>query len=276
MPVQGVAAADSGDVVGQKMYSAASAYLGKNPVIWGRYFYTSLQNGSGYPFYDPSIENEFFYNQNLRLLPITDVKMQGANLTNGDYTTGYNDAQNNLLAVLDALGDDATLFPCIIPSGETSCTHWTAFALDCEDDSGPVTVNVAYLHGWLVGMKNGVTDRNGVYLYGWSGIYNAIANCGTWSSVVTCSETFGISPHFIWTAGYPYSSPLEIPPWNTDDDCNTEETCGIALGQATVLWQYYGDATVSGSSSLIDLDQGNPNIDVNTALTNYCPAPIPL
>ncbi len=278
MAVAGAAAADSGNVVGQKMYNAAATYLGKNPVVWGRYFYTYTQNGTVFPYYDPSTENTFFSDNSLRLLPITGVSAQGPHLSGGSYTTGYNDAQNNLFAVLEALGDDAEFFPCVIPPGGTGCTHWTAFALDCEDSSGPVTVSVEYLHGWLVGMADGVQDRNGVTLYGWSGVYNSADNCGTWDSVVSCSQEFGIAPKFIWTSGYPGSpyagNPSDTPPWNTDNDCNTEDSCGIALGQSTVLWQYYGDATVSGSSSLIDLDQGNPNLDFATALSNYCPVPV--
>jgi len=57
--------------------------------------------------------------------------------------------------------------------------------------------------------------------------------------------------------------------------CYFDFALGIALGQATVLWQYAVQEPVTGSISLIDLDEGNPNIAFQSALGQYCPIPNP-
>ncbi len=210
-----------------------------------------------------------FHKYNLRLLPITSVHFQGPRL-GGTYTDGYGDAGANLTAVLRALGGNSDSFPCI----GSPCVHYTSFAMDCEDDSGPVTVSVDYLHGWLERMKAGITDSAGTPLYGWSGVYNGHGICANWNNIVSCFNSYGIRPDFIWIAGYPDGStiPSSPLPWNTDGDCDTDNSpCYVALGQSTVLWQYAGDALIAGE--YVDLDQGNPNLDFHTALGQYCPYP---
>ncbi|NNN08699.1 MAG: hypothetical protein HKL85_05840 [Acidimicrobiaceae bacterium] len=252
--------ADSYDIVDLAMYNQATTYMGHTPYGWGRYFNYPANTGTGAPYYNPATENSFFSSHSLRLVPIA---RQEANIALDDYTTGYSDAQRNLTAVLQALGNNATT-PFFAANGE----HYCSFALDCESTSGgelPMFTN--YLHGWLEGMQTGVNDPNNNLLVGWSGVYSSQGYCTTWQSIVNCASDFGIRPSWIWIASG--ISQTALPAWDTTYT-STEVSCGIALGQSTDLWQYGENEPGS-----IDLDVGNPNIDFHTALGQYCPIPNP-
>jgi len=112
--------ADSDDPVNSAMYDQVTSWQGHYPYGWGRYFLTKSDNGTGGAFYDPSTENKFFHDKVLRLLPIA---YQGIYTT--AYTSGHDDAQSNLKAVLAALGGDATT-----PFYAANGSHYCAFMLD--------------------------------------------------------------------------------------------------------------------------------------------------
>ncbi len=265
--------ADSSVIVNSAMYNQVKTWQGHAPYGWGRYFYSAADNGtttsSGLQYYDPGTENGFFHSNSLRLLPIA---RQESNIATNDYTTGHNDAQLNLKAVLKALGGNATT-PFFAANGK----HYCAFMLDCESTSGgiPSATFTNYLHGWLEGMGKGVTDSSGNLLVGWTGVYSAQSACTTWTSVVDCANTYGIRPDFIDVASW-ITGQTALPTWNEAYTSTKEGTCDIALGQSTVLWQYAGNAVVttsSGQTYYVDLDEGNPNLDFHTALGQYAPIP---
>ena len=256
--------ADSGDVVTASLYDTATSLMGHYPYGWGRYFYDTSTTGSGWPFYNPLQESTFFNSKNLRLLPITSIHYQGPHVTQANYSLGYDDAQTNLKAVLSSFGNDAQAFPVV--NGE----YYTSFALDSEDDSGPVTVAVEYLHGWVDGMHAGVADPNGHVLKGWAGVYNSQGNCGTWITIADMHSEYGYGPDFIYIACWLNST--AFPPWDEDNCTNTDAPpCNQPIPNTTTLWQYYAGYHVG--SSQIDLDEGNPNIDFHAALGQYCPIP---
>jgi len=261
----GTANVDSYNIVGAAMYDQAKSYVGSTPYAWGRYFTYPGNTGSGAPYYNPATENSFFSGHGLRLIPIA---RQESNIALDNYTTGYDDAQQNLVAVLRALGGNATT-----PFFAANGIHYCSFVLDCESPSGGEPVMFTnYLHGWLEGMQAGVGDSAGNLLVGWPGIYSSQDYCTTWQSVINCATSYGIRPSWIWVAHAINQTPL--PAWNTNYT-STYVSCGIALGQATVLWQYAVQEPVTGSISLIDLDEGNPNIEFQSALGQYCPIPNP-
>jgi len=242
------------------MLTAGYNVMGYKSYEWGRYFYIAAVISQGN--LHSSSENAFFHDNSLRLLPITSVADQGPHVS-GSYNEGLIDGQNNLQAVLAAFGGVSN-FPVI--NGLPYC----AFAIDSEDNSGPATTSEDYMRGWITALHDGIVS-GGVTLTGWAGIYNGLDNCGTWDSLVSLAATYDLRPDFIWIACYPGGSGA-VPPWDEGGCTDTEQgDCHIAIGQATGLWQHYGDYNTP--SGYVDLDLGNPNLDFHTALGQYAPTP---
>jgi len=147
---------------------------------------------------------------------------------------------------------------------------YCAFAIDSEDNSGPATTSEEYMGGWITALHDGIVS-GGVRLTGWADIYNGLDNCGIWDSLVSLAATYDLRPAFIWIASYPGGSGA-VPPWDERGCTDTEQgDCHIAPGQATGLWQHYGDYNTP--SGYVDLDPGNPNLDSPTTLSQHAPTP---
>ena len=265
----GTGYADSATPVFSALYNQVAAWQGHTPYGWGRYFLTKSDNGSGGAFYDPSTENGFFHDHQLRLLPIA---YQGIYTINE--SDGITDGKSNLNAVLDALGGNATT-----PFFAANGTHYCAFMLDCESVAKgqqvpPPEMFTDYLYGWLKAMKAGISDNAGNQLVGWTGVYSSQDACNTWQSIIDCVNTYGVRPDFVVVASW-LSGQRALPTWDSNYTSTDKGTCQLSIGQYTVMWQYAGDAQVNnnGTTYLVDLDEGNPHLDFHTALGQYAPIP---
>ncbi len=263
--------ADSGVAINATLYNQAGNWLGHSPYGWGRYFNAPDDNGkttsTGITWYS-SAENAFFNSKQLRLLPIAGQGIP----TSGTISQGQTDAQNNLQAVLKALGGNATT-----PFFAANGVHYCAFALDCETPGQKQPkVFTDYLYGWLKEMGTGITDTSGNRLKGWTGVYGAQDYNNVWNSVVDCVNQYGIRPNFIVVSSY-IDSPGTTPPPSYPATWNTQyTTTDVPIGQSTTMWQYAGDAVVTSSSGQtydVDVDMGNPDLDFHTALGQYAPIP---
>lgn len=220
--------ADSLDIVNARIYDRVTAMMAHTPDGWGRYFNAPSDNGTG-GYYHPASEGRFFHEKRMRLLPIGFQQ-----ISVNDYATGYHQAQLNLQAALEALGNNATS-----PFYYTRDHHYCAFMLDAETHHAPPSfVFTDYLHGWLTGMEDGVKDPLNRVLTGWPGIYSAQDACNTWTSVIHCASQYHLRPKFIavasWIADLTPTRPA-FPTWNLHYT-SSAESCR-AIGQATVLWQ---------------------------------------
>jgi len=240
---KGFPGADSSDPVsasagGKGMIELATGVFGQAPLFWGRYF-TSPTTG-GTVEYNHINENNTLAKNNIKLLPIARQTTHVA----GSSAQGSSDATDNVDDLIQTFG---------INFLASQGSQFLMF-LDVEgsSDTDP-SLSVAYYQGWaetLVAHSKQLTNQRVTIL---PCVYGRQGDNTTWNALRTAAQQ-GLQCSGVWVARY-YFSGCSMPDW---DDQIIMPT--VSLPCPVLLWQYQENC----AQGMIDTNQTNPNVDINT------------
>jgi hypothetical protein len=211
-------------------------FLGRAPVLWGRYIYAPGQiNSTGkHDSHYSAAENSFLRSNNIRLLPIA---RQTGNV-GGDADTAIRDAKLNVEA----------LFEAISPNYLAGADPNALVFLDVEESNA---LSAEYYLAWAQTIADHSSEKSSGHVRLRPAIYAGPTHAETWNALAKAVNQGSVC-YGAWMARYfLHGSPIP-PAWNDGFVTPT-----VKMDSPILAWQYWASP-----------DHAPPELNFDTTLIN--------